>query len=61
MVDLIQGTSVDEWIAFYLAIVGLASFVVKLTPTPKDDAILKKVVDFVSRFIALNSKEPKGK
>jgi len=41
-------------IQLYLAVVGLASIIVKLTPTKKDDAILTKVINFVSKFIALN-------
>lgn len=43
-----------DLIALYLAIVGLASVIVKLTPTPKDDNILKKIMDFIGKFIALN-------
>jgi hypothetical protein len=57
MFDLIAGTTVDEWIALYLALVGFASFIVKLTPTQKDDKILAKIVHFVSKFIALNDKD----
>ncbi|WP_417436422.1 hypothetical protein [Idiomarina abyssalis] len=37
-----------------LAVIGLASVVVKLTPTQKDDKILGQVKYFVSRFVALN-------
>jgi len=38
------------------ASIGVASVIVKLTPTPKDDAILGKIKAFISRFIALNPK-----
>lgn len=38
----------------YLAIVGAASLVIKLTPTVKDDAWLKKYLRFTGKFIALN-------
>lgn len=38
----------------YFATVGFASAIVKLTPTQKDDALLKKVTDFMSKYIALN-------
>ena len=41
-----------------LAIIGLASVVVKLTPTMKDDAFLQKVKDFLSKYIALNPTNP---
>lgn len=43
-------------IQIYLAAVGLASIIVKLTPTLKDDAILKNIVRFMGKFIALNRK-----
>jgi hypothetical protein len=38
-----------------LAIIGLASVIVKLTPTLADDHILKEVVKFLGKFIALNN------
>lgn len=44
-VALIQG---------YLALVGLVSVIVKLTPTVKDDNILKGILKFLGRFGALN-------
>ncbi len=40
----------------YLALVGFASVVVKLTPTLKDDNILKGVIKFMGRILALNRK-----
>lgn len=40
----------------YLALIGLASVIVKLTPTLKDDAFLKKILRFSGKFIALNRK-----
>jgi len=41
----------------YLAIIGFASIVIKLTPTVKDDAFLKKYLKFTGKYIALNRKE----
>jgi len=41
-------------INIYLAAVGLASVIVKLTPTLKDDHILKVIVKFMGKVIALN-------
>ena len=38
----------------YLAVVGIASWIVKLTPTLKDDSILKSIVGFVGKYIAIN-------
>ena len=54
--------SIIEWvklngadvIKIYLALIGAASILVKLTPTTKDDAILEKIKAFVAKFIALN-------
>ncbi len=46
----------DNIIGIYLAAVGLASVVVKLTPTLKDDNILKGIIRFMGKVIALNRK-----
>jgi len=46
----------ETLIMFYLALVGLASAIVKVTPTLKDDNILKSIVKFIGKFIALNRK-----
>jgi hypothetical protein len=35
-------------------IIGVASIVVKLTPTLKDDAVLLPIVKFIGKYIALN-------
>ncbi len=40
----------------YLALIGFASIVIKLTPTVKDDAFLKKWLKFTGKYIALNRK-----
>ena len=45
-------------IQYYLAIVGIASIVVKLTPTLKDDDWLLAVTKFIAKFIALNTNTP---
>ena len=44
----------DNLLQIYLAIVGIASIVVKLTPTLKDDHTFKAVVRFLGKYIALN-------
>jgi len=49
----------ENWhliVAGYTSLVGLASIIVKLTPTLKDDTILKAWIKFVGKFIALNRK-----
>lgn len=43
-------------IQIYLAVVGLASVIVKITPTLKDDNILKNIIRFMGKVIALNRK-----
>ena len=43
--------SIAEAIA---AIIGVASIIVKITPTLKDDAFLLPIVKFIGKFIALN-------
>lgn len=36
------------------SIIGTASIIVRLTPTPKDDAVFSKIYAFISKFVALN-------
>ena len=43
-----------ELISLITSIIGVASIIVKLTPTPKDDEILGKVKAIISKYIALN-------
>lgn len=48
---------VENWndiIAIYLGLVGVASVIVKLTPTLKDDDALKGIIKFIAKYIALN-------
>lgn len=40
---------------FYLKLIGIASVIVKLTPTLKDDDVLKGIVRFVGKYLALNT------
>jgi hypothetical protein len=49
----------DELLAVIGALCVIASFIVKLTPTPKDDKILGKIQSFVEKFsiVARNKKE----
>ena len=49
-------THPTEILEGYLAFIGLASVIVKATPTLKDDHILKGIIKFVGKFIALNRK-----
>lgn len=44
---------------WYTSAVGIASIVVKLTPTLADDTFLLNLVKFVAKYIALNVNAPK--
>lgn len=54
----------ENWVQV-LAIVGglhaIAKVIVAWTPTPKDDAVLGKVVDFALRLVKVFGLQPKGK
>lgn len=39
-----------ELVAGLTLLVGLARVIVKLTPTPKDDTVLQKIVDFLKHL-----------
>ena len=40
----------------YLALVGLVTWIVKLTPTLKDDNIVLPIIKFLGKYIAVNKK-----
>jgi hypothetical protein len=46
----------ENFLAVIGAVVTLASTIVVLTPSTKDDEILGKVVEFISRFSVFNRK-----
>jgi len=55
MIEWIQ----TNWLELFAAVTGVvtvASIIVKLTPTPKDDAILAKVIAFL-KVIGLQKKD----
>jgi len=53
IINYVQGNW-ESIIQIYLAVVGLASVIVKLTPTLSDDDILKGVLKFLGKYVALN-------
>jgi len=53
-------TNLTKIIEVYLALIGLASIIVKMTPTLKDDNILKGIISFVGKWIALDKYGPKS-
>ena len=46
----------EDIVKVYLQIVGLASVIVKLTPTLKDDDVLKNLLRFLGKYVALSGK-----
>lgn len=56
-ISAIIGYVQNNWldiVTIYTSIVGIASIIVKLTPTLKDDDVLKGIVRFLGKYIALN-------
>lgn len=61
-------TNVIAWFSTHLvdlagivtSIIGAASIVVKLTPTLKDDNVLKGIISFIGKYIAIDKYGPKG-
>ena len=46
----------DELLAILGGVVSIATLIVKLTPTTKDDAILTKIVNLLEKFSLVNTK-----
>ena len=46
----------DDILKGWLQVVGAASVIIKLTPTLKDDDVLKNVLRFLGKYVALNTK-----
>ena len=53
IIDWFQAHNADL-VLLITSLIGTASIVVKLTPTPKDDRILGKIKKVISKWIALN-------
>lgn len=45
---------IQDILAIVTSIIGVASLIVKLTPTLKDDTLLQKIVAFLGKYVALN-------
>lgn len=43
-----------DLVAIITQVIGIASIVVRFTPTLKDDDVLKGIIRFVGKYIALN-------
>ncbi len=50
----------DELLKLVLQVIGIASVIVRFTPTLKDDDVLKGVVRFLGKYVALNTNKGTG-
>ena len=51
----------DELLAIIGGVVSIATIIVKLTPTDKDNKILEKIINFLAKFSIINTKEDQQK
>lgn len=59
--DAITSWFSANWVniaAIYGGVVAIATVIVKITPSQKDDAVLAKIVDIVSYFSHVDAKKP---
>ena len=54
----VQAHWLDTIVPGYLAVVGLASWIVKITPTLKDDSVLLEIIKFIAKYLAINTNAP---
>ena len=54
IINFVRNIPGGDVVIVITSIIGLASVIVKLTPTPADDELLGKVKNFLSKYIALN-------
>ena len=45
----------DELLAIIGGIVSIATIIVKLTPTDKDNKVLEKIINFLAKFSVVNT------
>lgn len=59
IIDLIAWFKANgaQFAVIVTSVIGTASVIVKITPTPKDDEVLGKIKKFISKFVALNPEE----
>ena len=51
----------DELLAIIGGVVSIATIIVKLTPTDKDNRVLEKIINFLAKFSIINTKEDQQK
>lgn len=51
----------SDLLAIYGGVVAIATVIVKLTPSPKDDSILEKIIKILDHFSTVFTKEDAAK
>ena len=51
----------DELLAIIGGVVSIATIIVKLTPTDKDNKVLEKIINCLAKFSIINTKEDQKK
>lgn len=51
----------DELLAIIGGVVSIATIIVKLTPSSKDDEVLNKIINVLAKFSIVNTKEDQKK
>lgn len=51
----------DELLAIIGGVVSIATIIVRLTPTDKDNKVLEKIINFLAKFSIINTKEDQKK
>ena len=51
----------DELLTIIGGVVSIATIIVKLTPTDKDNKVLEKIINFLAKFSIINTKEDQQK
>lgn len=51
----------DELLAIIGGVVSIATIIVKLTPSTRDNEVLEKIINFLAKFSIINTKEDQKK
>ena len=51
----------DELLAIIGGVVSIATIIVKLTPSTRDNEVLEKIINFLAKFSIINTKENQKK
>lgn len=51
----------DELLAIIGGVVSIATIIVRLTPSTRDNEVLEKIINFLAKFSIINTKEDRKK